>query len=277
MKRLLLLTWLLVPAAAQAQIIPSAGKPSSSYSAPTNVEATLALFRGRTPLPYSVVKTYPHDPHAFTEGLLWRDGYLYEGTGLEGESVVRRVELGTGEIRRSAAAPDAVFGEGMTLVGDQLLQLTYKEGRAFIYDAETFELLGEHSYPGEGWGLAYDGKRLIMSDGSSTLTFRDPRTFQPQGSVQVTVDGKPLASLNELEYIDGKIWANVWLTDLIVLIDPASGRVTDYLDLTGLLGPGARPADVNDVLNGIAYDAETGRIFVTGKRWANVFELKVGN
>ncbi|MFA6028300.1 MAG: glutaminyl-peptide cyclotransferase [Elusimicrobiota bacterium] len=276
MRRLLLLWWLGVPAAAQAQILAPVQEPGSFSSTAPDAEKIRALLSGLTPTPYTVMKAYPHDPRAFTEGLLWRDGYLYEGTGLKGESVVRQVDLNTGAVRRSAASPDEVFAEGMTLVGDTLVQLTYKEGRAFVYDADTFELLGEHRYRGEGWGLAFDGKRLIMSDGSCTLTFRDPATFQSQGSVQVMVDGKPLAALNELEYIDGRVWANVWFTNYIVMIDPVSGRVTGYLDLTGIQGPGARAADENDVLNGIAYDPGSGRLFVTGKRWSSVFELKVG-
>lgn len=274
MRPFLFLACLLAPAAAHAQIISSARKPAA-FSAPTDVDVTLALFKGLEPRAYSVVKSYPHDSKAFTEGLLWRAGALYESTGLEGESEVRKVDLNSGAVLKSAAAPNRVFGEGLTLAGNRLIQLTYKDGRALVYDADTFEKIGEYRYFGEGWGLAFDGRDLIMSDGSDTLTFRDPDTFQAGRRVQATVNGKPLADINELEFIDGKIWANIWLTNIIVAIDPATGIVTDYVDLTGLMGPDFKPDDENDVLNGIAYDPGSGHLFVTGKRWPRLFEIQL--
>lgn len=276
MKRLLLVLLLGAPASGWTQIIAVPHAPDTgAYSPATDVAAVQALFRGRAPLAYEVVKSYPHDRGAFTEGLLWRDGILYESTGLNGQSDVRKVDLASGAVLTSAALPNQAFAEGLARVGDRLIQITYKEGRAFVYDAATLRKTAEFRYFGEGWGLTYDGQSLIMSDGSSTLTFRDPATFQALRRISVTVGGKPLGAINEMEFIDGKIWANIWLTDIIVMIDPATGEVTDHLDLSGLLPPDARSSDDNDVLNGIAYDPAGGRVFVTGKHWPRLFELKV--
>lgn len=271
MKRLLLVWVLWMPASSWAQVVSPA--PDSYTSPATDVAAVQALFNGRPPLAYEVVKSYPHDQGAFTEGLLWHDGALYESTGLTGRSDVRRVDLESGAVLRSASLPNQAFAEGLARVGDSLVQITYNEGRAFVYDAATLNRTAEFRYSGEGWGLTFDGKSLIMSDGSSMLTFRDPTTFQALRRIQVTVGGKPLGAVNEMEFIDGKIWANIWLTDIIVQIDPKTGQVTGHLDLSGLLGPGVRPADKNDVLNGIAYDPDSGRVFVTGKRWPRLFEI----
>lgn len=264
------------PALAEIAAPPSApGAAGPETSPPTDVAAVRALFRGRAPIAYRVAASHPHDPNAFTEGLLWSGGRLYESTGLQGESELREIDPASGAVVRSARVPNQAFAEGLTVAGGRLIQLTYKEGRAFVYDAATLERVGEFRYFGEGWGLAYDGRSLVMSDGSSTLTFRDPETFQVQRRVSVTVDGRPLADLNELEFFGGKIWANVWLTDLIVQIDPASGEVTGYLDLSGLMGPDFRPPSDDDVLNGIAYDPGSGRVFVAGKRWPRLFELEL--
>ena len=278
-RRLLLVCCLAGPAPALAQMISRPRSPApdpSAFSSPTtDVAGVLALFKGRAPLGYTVVRSYPHDPSAFTEGLIWYDGLLYESTGLQGESAVRKLDLNTGVVLGSVASPDRAFGEGLARVGNRLIQLTYKEGRALVYDVSTLKPIDEFQYSGEGWGLAFDGESLIMSDGSSTLTFRDPATFQPRRQIQVTAGGKPLAAINELEFANGKIWANIWLSDIIVQIDPASGNVTGYLDLAGLMGPGSGRTDENDVLNGIAYNPTTGHLFVTGKRWPALFELKL--
>lgn len=223
---------------------------------------------------YRVIASYPHDPAAFTQGLVVIDGTLYEGTGLEGASTLRRVELDTGKVLQSVSLPVTMFGEGVAVLGERIYQLTWQSGVCFVYDRVSFEVVEQLTYSGEGWGLTTDGARLIMSDGSSTLTFRDPATFAELGRVEVLDAGVPVEELNELEYIDGEVWANVWKTDRIARIDPATGEVIAWVDLTGL-----RPASVKDdssaVLNGIAWDAEAGRLFVTGKLWPTLFEIAI--
>jgi len=222
--------------------------------------------------PYEVVATYPHDPRAFLQGLVWHDGGFYESTGLFGESTLRRVAFPSGDVVQQVALSGEYFGEGLALVGDRLIQLTWQSKRAFVYDRATFAPLGEFSYESEGWGLTYDGASLILSDGSDVLTYYEPDTYRPIRTLAVTLDGRPLRALNELEWIRGEIWANVWLTDLIVRIDPATGQVIGLLDLAGLLPSPSRTSD--DVLNGIAYDPDGGRIFVSGKRWPLLFEIR---
>jgi glutaminyl-peptide cyclotransferase len=223
---------------------------------------------------WDVVGSYPHDPGAFLQGLVWHDGGFFESTGLVGRSTLRRVEWPSGRVVRQVKLPPDVFGEGLARVGDRLVQLTWRSGRAFVYDLGTLRLLREFRYEGEGWGLAFDGTSLIQSDGSDVLTYRDPERFAPTRRLAVTWNGRPLQHLNELEVIDGEVWANVWFTDYIVRIDPASGRVTSYLDLTGLLPPDRR-RDEGAVLNGIAYDRATRRVFVSGKLWPLLFEIRV--
>jgi glutamine cyclotransferase len=222
---------------------------------------------------HEIIASYPHDQSAFTQGLVWADGGFFESTGLFGESSLRRVAFPTGEVLQRTDLPDEVFGEGLALVDDRLVQLTWRSRRGFVYDRTSFALLGDFTYETEGWGLTYDGGSLIMSDGSDTLTYVDPNTLQPWHRLSVTLDGRPVWELNELEWIQGEIWANVWQTELIVRIDPASGRVTSFLDLTGLFPPDRRTSP-DDVLNGIAYDPESGRVFVTGKRWPLLFEIR---
>jgi len=223
--------------------------------------------------PYEIVGSTPHDPHAFLQGLVWYEGGFYESTGLNGQSTLRRVAYPSGEVVKQVDVPREYFAEGLAMVGDRLIQLTWQSKKGFIYDRESFGLLGDFPYSTEGWGLAYDGSSLILSDGSSRLFFLDPDTFDLRRSVSVTLDGRPLDRLNELEWIKGEVWANVWLTDTIVRINPDSGQVTGVLDMTGLLG--STPRDPDDVLNGIAYDADTDRTFVSGKRWPLVFEIRV--
>jgi glutamine cyclotransferase len=225
-------------------------------------------------LRWEVVARHPHDPDAYLQGLLWHDGGFFESTGLLGRSTLRRVEWPSGRVVRRVDLPPNVFGEGLARVGDRLVQLTWQSGRAFVYDLKTLRLLEEFRYEGEGWGLAFDGTSLILSDGSDVLTYREPRRLAPTRRLAVTWNGRPLHRLNELEFIDGEVWANVWYTDFIVRIDPASGRVTSYLDLAGLLPAGQRRQQ-DAVLNGIAYDPATRRIFVSGKLWPSVFEIRV--
>lgn len=231
---------------------------------------------GETGVPrytYSIVNAYPHDPEAFTQGLFYHDGVLYEGTGLPGSSSLRQVELTTGVVVRMRPLADQYFGEGIALANGRIIQLTYRSHVAFIYAADDFSPQGEFAYPTQGWGLCFDGQRLIMSDGTSTLYLRNADTFEEIGRLTVRHDGRALDNLNELEIIQGEIWANIWQTDVIARISPASGEVTGWIDLTGLLTPQER--SLADVLNGIAYDAEGDRIFVTGKLWPWLFEIRL--
>ncbi|HXU35839.1 MAG TPA: glutaminyl-peptide cyclotransferase [Blastocatellia bacterium] len=223
---------------------------------------------------YEVVSSYPHDPTSFTQGLLWHDGSLYEGTGLEGQSKLRRLEFPSGKVLKEISLSTEYFGEGLALVNNRLIQLTWKSHRGFVYDLDSFKQLQEFAYDTEGWGLTYDGSNLILSDGSSNLFYLDPQTFKPIRNLAVTMNGQPLTEINELEFIEGEIWANVWQTDKIVRIDPSTGRVTSFLNLKGILAPSDRTGR-EDVLNGIAYDAEKKRIFITGKLWPRIFEIRV--
>ena len=224
---------------------------------------------------YAVVKTYPHDVGAFTEGLFWRDGFLYESTGLEGRSSIRKVTLETGVPEQERMIDSRYFGEGIVDWKDKLIELTWKDQVGFIYDLKSFEKTGEFSYVGEGWALTRDDTRIIMSDGSSALRFLDPETLKETGRIQVTDDGKPVNNINELEFVKGEVLANIWQTDRIVRIDPKTGKVVGWIDLTGLLGDADRAAGEVDVLNGIAYDAASDRLFVTGKLWPKLFEIKL--
>ena len=225
---------------------------------------------------YRTVNVFPHDPTAFTQGLVYQDGIFYEGTGLRGQSTLRQVDPPTGQVLAGIRLPDQYFGEGIAVLGDRLYQLTWQENTGFIYSKDSFDLLGTWRYEGEGWGLATDGQRLIMSDGTNELRFLDPATLQELGRVAVVdANGQPVARLNELEWVEGQVWANVWQTDLIARIDPASGRLLGWIDLTGLLPDEDRAVQRVDVLNGIAYDAATGRLFVTGKWWPKLFEIEL--
>lgn len=219
---------------------------------------------------YEVVASFPHDPQAFTQGLVFHEGMLIEGTGLYGGSTLRRVELESGEIMQVVDLDADLFGEGVAVWQDQILQITWIEELALIWDLDDFAPEGSFTYTGQGWGLTHDGHRLIMSDGSSELVFRDPETFAVQGAVQVTDDGGAVSLLNELEWIRGEVFANQWTTNRIARIDPWTGEVVAWLDLSGLLVP---PPPQADVLNGIAWDDDEERLFVTGKRWPTLFEI----
>ncbi|HEY7288904.1 MAG TPA: glutaminyl-peptide cyclotransferase [Vicinamibacterales bacterium] len=222
---------------------------------------------------YEVVRTYPHDPRAFTQGLQYLDGFLYEGTGQNGESSIRKVRLETGEVLQKRDVPAEYFGEGITIWKNDLIELTWQSHLAFVYDRTTFEPRKRFSYSGEGWGLTHDGENLIMSDGTSQLRILEADTFVEKRRIEVTADGVPLRNLNELEFVKNEIYANVWQTDTIARIATASGRVTGFIDLNGLLTPAERAK--TDVLNGIAYDAEHDRLFVTGKWWPKLFQIRV--
>jgi len=222
---------------------------------------------------YQVVNTYPHDPTAFTQGLVFEDGRLYESTGIEGRSSLREVELESGKVLRQVDLPPECFGEGITILDDRIYQLTWKNEIGFIYDRKDFHSRGPFGYTGEGWGLTNDGRYLILSDGSATLKFLDPKTFHVVRKVHVTEGERAVTDLNELEYIDGEIFANVWHVDRIARIDPESGRLTAWIDMKGLL-PGGWP-HAEAVLNGIAYDRKDRRLFVTGKEWPKLFQVRI--
>lgn len=222
---------------------------------------------------FEVVQSWPHDPQAYTQGLVYHDGKLYEGTGTYGHSSLREVELETGLVLRKHDLEQTYFGEGLELLGGKLYQLTWRTHVGFIYDAATFQQVGQFEYPTEGWGLTADGSSLIMSDGTSTLRFIDPTTFAVRRSVTVTDEGIEVSQLNELEFINGEVYANVYMRDVIARIDPATGRVTGWLDLTGLLPEADKTGDEN-VLNGIAYDAAHDRLLVTGKLWPKLFQIR---
>ncbi len=221
---------------------------------------------------YTVVHSYSHDEGAYTQGLLFRDGTLYESTGITGSSSLRRVDLETGTVLQTHLLPADVFGEGLTLFDDRLIQLTWTSEIAFVYDRASFELVDQFTYTGSGWGLTDGAHRLIMSNGTSYLTFRDPQDFDTIRQIQVRDGLNPISSLNELEFIHGEILANVYQTDLIARIRPDSGQVIAWIDLTGLLPPERQRAEV---LNGIAFDEATGRLFVTGKFWPTLFEIEL--
>ena len=219
-----------------------------------------------------VIASYPHDPGAFTQGLLYHDGVLYESTGLEGESTLRRVDLKTGRVLQTVALPPPLFAEGLALAPQGLIQVTWQNDTGFVYDPATLALRRQFKYAGDGWGLCYDGTSLAMTDGSDTLAFRAPDTFAVQRSVRVVMNGTPLRSINELECANRSVYANVWHKDFIVRIDPATGVVLERIDAAGLLTESE--AAGADVLNGIAYDPADGLFYITGKRWPKLFKVR---
>ena len=237
-----------------------------------------AQHRGGTPQPapiygYQVVRSYPHDHGAFTQGLIFRDGVLYEGTGMNGKSGIRKVNLETGEVLKIQPLPQQYFGEGITDWRGQILQLTWQAEIGFVYDMNTFEQQRTFSYKGEGWGLTHDSTHIIMSDGTADLRFIDPATLKETGRITVRDENGPVAQLNELEFVKGEIYANVWQTERIARISPKDGHVVGWIDLRGILPPSERTGV--DVLNGIAYDTAGDRLFVTGKWWPRLFEIKL--
>jgi glutaminyl-peptide cyclotransferase len=222
-----------------------------------------------------IVHTYPHDISAFTEGLFYLNGVLYESTGLEGHSSIRKERLETGEVLQKLDIPAQYFGEGIVNWRGHLVSLTWKSQVGFVFDLATFKLQRKFHYEGEGWALTRDDKRIIMSDGTPELRFLDPNTLQETGRIDVTLDGKPVRNVNELEWVKGEIYANVWQTNWILRIDPADGHVLGLIDLTGLLKASDIVPGQTDVLNGIAYDAKGDRLFVTGKNWPKLFEIRL--
>ncbi len=223
---------------------------------------------------FTILNSYTHDRDAFTQGLAFENSTLYEGTGLHGKSSLRRVDLKTGNVLQVHALPYDYFGEGITVFKDTIIQLTWQSNTGFVYDKNSFEVLRVFTYATEGWGITHDEKRLIMSDGTSTLYFLDADTFRITGHIQVYDNDNLVGNLNELEYVDGQIYANIWPTDSIAMIDPHNGHVTGWIDLSGILPPQIDDMPV-DALNGIAYDITNGRLFVTGKLWPRLFEIEL--
>ncbi len=262
---------------------PAARGPRRLYWIAAGAAAAVALgvaawaqlgARRAEPGGFKVVAAYPHDPNAFTQGLAIHEGQLYEGTGQYGASTLRRVDLATGRPEKQRALGPQYFGEGIAILDGLVYQLTWQNGVVVVYDLETFEVERTMRYTGEGWGLTHDGRQLIMSDGSATLRFRDPQTFAVTREIEVRAAGAPVTRLNELEYIDGEIWANIWYDDRIARISPADGNVLGFVDLATLYPASARSSEA--VLNGIAYDAAAKRLFVTGKNWPQLYEIEVG-
>lgn len=254
-----------------------AGCGQGKAQASSQVTATVQTSTPADDIPvytYEVVHAWPHRRDAFTEGLLFLNGTLWESTGLYGQSSLRKVDLTTGNILKRVDLPAQYFGEGLAVLNGRLFQLTWRAHRGFVYDLDTLKKEKEFSYANEGWGLTTDGQSLIMSDGTPQIRFLDPDTFAVKRTISITAHGQPVNALNELEYIKGEIYANIWTTDYAVRIDPATGKVTGMIDFTGLLAPADRDAHT-DVLNGIAYDAAHDRLFVTGKNWPKLFEVRL--
>lgn len=222
---------------------------------------------------YTVVNEFPHDTNAFTQGLVIDNGVLYEGTGLYDHSTLRRVDLETGQVFQEYSLSSEYFGEGITVFEDRIIQLTWQSHKGFVYDKNTFEPLQNFTYPTEGWGITHNGTHLIMSDGTANLYFLNPQTFERLGKISVTDNGTPITRLNELEYINGEIYANIWLRKQIAIINPQTGNVRAWIDLTDIAN--SETTNSNNVLNGIAYDSEAGRLFITGKMWSKLYEIQL--
>ncbi|MEP6506245.1 MAG: glutaminyl-peptide cyclotransferase [Betaproteobacteria bacterium] len=253
-----------------------AGAHASPASASAGASATPAAKAKKIPTwSYQVVHAYPHDVNAFTEGLFYLNGFLYESTGLDGHSSVRKVKLETGQVVQRATLPADLFGEGIAAFGGRLMGLTWKNHLGYVLDLDSFDTAGQFGYPGEGWGLTHNDTEMVMSDGTADIRFLDPKTLVETHRIHVTALGKPVDQLNELEWVEGEIYANVWQTDRIARIDPKSGEVVGWIDLKGLLPKKDFIADHTDVLNGIAYDAAAKRLFVTGKFWPKLFEIQL--
>ena len=275
--RVKLLTFgLVIPVCAATLFLMTAARPEAAVHAAAPQAAAKAAKPAASPVTeygYKVVKSYAHDRRSFTQGFEFRAGVIYESTGREGMSWIRRWKLDTGEVLQQVDLSPEFFGEGITVLNERITQLTYKTEVGFVYDQASFKQLRKFNYPGEGWGLTNDGQHIFMSDGSAQIRLWDANTLKETGRITVKDGAKEVEALNELEYIRGEIWANIWLTDKIVRFSPKDGRVTGWIDLAGILTPAERTGA--DVLNGIAFDSIGDRIFVTGKLWPKVFEIKL--
>jgi glutamine cyclotransferase len=270
-----LLLFLILPACggAAGDLTPAplptpASTPSAQTNAPAPAPEEVPVYT------YEVVESYPHDTKAYTQGLVFLDGVLYESTGQYGESTLRKVELKKGKVKKKLEVPGQYFAEGMTILNGKIYQLTWQQGKGFVYDLKDFKLESDFAYDGEGWGLTTDGHLLILSDGTNRLRFIDPATFRVTKTISIMDEGQPLEDINELEYVRGEIYANVWKTDKIARLDPQTGRILSWIDLSGLR-PEETLRNSENVLNGIAYDAEHDRLYVTGKRWPKIFEIRL--
>lgn len=253
---------------------------AACQAAPSNPQTSTASTLGQAPaqIGYRIAATHPHDPGAYTQGLFFLDGHLYESTGQIGQSTIRRVNVEDGRVLQSVPIPPGMFGEGIVNWGDQIISVTWQDGTGFRWDRKTFRQLGTWRYPGEGWGLTQNGREIIMSDGTAQLRVLDPETLEEKRRITVTASGQPVDQLNELEWVDGEILANVWQTPRIARIDPATGNVTGWIDLSQLIQqtPGAT-VEGDAVLNGIAYDQQRDRLFVTGKNWPRLYEIDLAS
>lgn len=248
---------------------PNITKPNVNTHSSPKTTSTVSTYG------YEVVNTYKHDPKAFTQGLVYYNDFLYESTGLEGSSSLRKVELQSGKVLQKIDLPDKIFAEGMTILNDKIYQVSWKNGLAWEYDLNDFKQIKEFHYAGEGWGLTNDGKNLIMSDGTHVIRFINPENFETVKTISVfRENGQPLMSINELEWVKGELWANIWQDSVVARIDPETGKLKGWIDLTPMVKEEAKSED-EDVLNGIAYDEKTDRIFVTGKLWKKLFEIKL--
>jgi len=247
--------------------------PTQASSATSTAAPTVTTQPNNSPIiyTYQIVNIYPHDTEAFTQGIVFDNGTLLESTGGWGTSYLRRVDIESGTVVQECRLSDEFFGEGLAKIDDKLVQLTWLNNLGLVYDSNTFELLGNFSYPTQGWGLSFDGQKLIMSDGSSTLYFLDPITYDRIGQLNVVDGDIPIANINEMEYINGDIYANIWKTQKIAIINPQTGQVKGWIDLAGIY----QPQGVEDVLNGIAYDQKANRLFVTGKNWPNIYQIEI--
>jgi glutamine cyclotransferase len=276
-ERLATLRWAIVGIAVVALVLLRIAwprlHPAPERETPSQVAAAASAPDAPQRLKVKVLSTRPHDPEAFTQGLVLDGTTMFESTGLNGKSSLREVDPQTGKVKRKVEVPAEYFAEGLALADGRLIQITWKEEKAFVYDRSDFRKLSEFRYDGEGWGLCSDGARLVMSDGSDRLTFRDPKTFAVQSIINVSLAGKPATELNELECVDGAVYANVWQTDDILRIDPKDGRVTAVIDASGLLTSEERQK--TDVLNGIAWNPATKTFLITGKLWPKMFEVQL--
>src|SRR5258706_2337959 len=242
-----------------ARLIPAAGNPQKT---------------GRIPvLTVKLVRTYPHDPHAFTQGLEYYGGYLYESTGIAGQSTLRKVALDNGQVIQKVSLPSEYFGEGLTIFRGKIYQLTWLSKKGFVYNLRAFRQVGEFPYDTEGWGLTHDDRSLIMSDGTNKIRYIDPASFAVTRTIELYAEGQGVANLNELEYVKGEILANIWHSTRIARVDPSSGQIVAWIDLSSIAAQ--EPHREEEVLNGIAYDKAADRLFVTGKKWSKLFEIKV--